>query len=72
MAAEAELVSIRHAQIVAGGATVRIVAVCTTHFSFPKRMVVRQTHLATFGLVAPQASIVCLPARLHYRFGLRN
>jgi hypothetical protein len=72
MAAEAELVSIRHAQIVAGGATVRIVAVCTTHLSFSKRMVVRQTHLAAFGLVAPQASIICLPARLHHHFGFRN
>jgi len=72
MAAEAELVRIRHAQIVAGGATVRIVAVCTTHLSFPKRMVVRQTHLATFGLVAPQASIVCLSSRLHHHFGFRN
>ncbi len=72
MAAEAELVGIRQAQIVAGGATVRIVAVCTTHLSFPKRMVVRQTHLAAFRLVAPQASIICLPARLHHHFGFRN
>ena len=51
MATQTELVAIGHAQVVPGRPTVRIMAICATHLSFPQRMVVRQAHLTPLGLV---------------------
>ena len=72
MAAQTELITIRRTQIVAGRASVGVMAICATHLPFPQRMVVRQAHLAALGLVTAQASIIRLPARLHDHFGLRD
>ena len=72
MTAQTEPVGIRHAQIISRGSAMRIVAICTTHLSFPQRVMVRQAHLTALSLVAPQTSIVGLPARLHDGFGFRD
>src|ERR1035437_269451 len=69
---QTELVGICHPQIVPRNSTMRIVAVCATHLSFPQRVMVRQAHLPALGLVAPQASIIRLPARLHHYLRFRD
>src|ERR1700687_517861 len=69
---QTELVGICHPQVVPRSSTMRIVAVRATHLSFPQRVMVRQAHLRTLGLMTSQASIIGLPARLHQCFGLRD
>ena len=69
---QTQLIGIGCSQIVSTWASVRVVAIGATHFSFAQRVMVRQTHLAAFRLVAPQAGIVRLPTRLHHYLGFRN
>ena len=69
VAAQTELIHVRRPQIVARRATVRIVAIGTTHFSFAQRMMIGHADLRAFSLVTLQASIVRLPAGLHHGFG---
>jgi hypothetical protein len=69
VAAQTELVGVRHAQIVAGSAAMRIVAIPAAHLPFPQRVVVRQAHLAALGLVTAEARIIRLPPRLHHHLG---
>ena len=52
MAAQAELVHIRHGQVVARGATVRVMAIHATDLALTQGMVVRQARLSPLGGVA--------------------
>ncbi len=70
VAAQAELVGIGCAEVIARGASMRIMAIRTTHLSVPQGMVVGQAHLATLRLVTLQASVIGLPPRLNDGLGL--
>jgi len=63
--AQAKLVGVCHAQIIASWTAVRVVTVPTTHLSFTKWVMVRQAHLSALRLMTFQAGLVCLPGRLH-------
>lgn len=58
MASKAELVNIRHPQIVPARSAMRIVTIRAADFALPHRVVVRHAHLRRLGLMALQAGIV--------------
>src|SRR5579862_5075960 len=72
MAAEAELIHIGGAQIVAGRATMGIVAINTAHFAFAQRVMVGQAELRFLRLVTPDAGFVGLRQGPEDHIGLRH
>jgi hypothetical protein len=72
MATQTELIHVRRPQVVTGRSAMWIVAVGTTHLSFPEWMVIRQAHFSPLALVTTQASIIALPSRLHDCFAFRH
>jgi len=64
MAGETEFVSVGQLQIVARAAAVRVVTINAAHFGFANRVVVRQICFGILLLVAAQAVLILLAARI--------
>src|SRR5579864_2800035 len=72
VAAEAELIHIGGAQIVAGRAAMGIVAINAAHFAFAQRVMVGQAELRFLRLVTPDAGLVGLRQGPENHIGLRH